>query len=96
MARRRYLVTYDVSDDKRRTGIFHALRDRGDHAQYSVFFCELNPTELAFLRIELRKHLHEREDQILILDLGNADNPLESGMECLGKGYEPPGRVLVV
>ena len=94
MARRRYLVTYDVSDDKRRTGIFHTLRDHGDHAQYSVFFCELNPTELAFLRIELRKHLNEREDQIL--DLGNADNPLESGLECLGKGYEPPTRVLVV
>ena len=96
MARRRYLVTYDVAEDKRRTRIFETLRDCGDHAQYSVFFCELNPTELALLRIELREHLHEREDQILILDLGKAENPLESGMECLGKGYDPPGRVLVV
>jgi CRISPR-associated protein Cas2 len=46
MERRRYLVTYDISDDKRRDQVFQTLRDNGDHAQYSVFFCELTPREL--------------------------------------------------
>ena len=43
--RKRYLVTYDVSDDKRRTKIFKTLYAYGDHAQYSVFICELNARE---------------------------------------------------
>jgi CRISPR-associated protein Cas2 len=45
MNRKRFLVTYDVSDDKRRTQIFKTLYAYGDHAQYSVFFCELSARE---------------------------------------------------
>ncbi len=41
--RRRYLITYDISDDKRRARVFKSLRNRGDHLQFSVFLCELNP-----------------------------------------------------
>ena len=37
--RRRFLITYDISDDKRRNNVFKALRDCGDHVQYSVFIC---------------------------------------------------------
>ena len=96
MPRRRYLITYDVSDDKRRTRIFEALRDHGDHAQYSVFFCELNQTELANLKGKLGEHLNHGQDQILILDLGYAENPLETGLECLGRAYQSPARVMVV
>ena len=50
MARRHFLITYDVSDDKRRTTIFNTLQGNGDHAQFSVFLCQLNATELARLR----------------------------------------------
>lgn len=96
MDRRRYLITYDVSDDKRRTRIFKTLLDHGDHAQYSVFFCDLNARELADLRGRLSGAVHHRDDQLLILDLGNADNPLDAGLECLGKPYQPATRVLVV
>ena len=96
MSRRRYLVCYDVADDRRRTRIFETLRDQGDHAQYSVFFCELNDRELASLRSELQAWIHEREDQVMILDLGAAENPLETDLTCLGKAYEPRVRVVVV
>lgn len=96
MPRRRYLICYDVADDKRRNRIFCTLRDHGNHAQYSVFFCELNRRELADLRGQLRGVVHTKEDQVLILDLGHADNPLETGLECLGKPYNPSSRVIVV
>jgi CRISPR-associated protein Cas2 len=96
MSRNRFLVTYDVSDDKRRTQIFKTLYAYGDHAQYSVFFCELNPRELVEVRGKLRRALNDREDQILILDLGAAANPLERGLECLGRAYSPVTAVLVV
>ena len=96
--RRRYLITYDIADDKRRMNVFKALRDRGDHVQYSVFICELNDREYALLRGELKGYIHHKEDQVLILDLGLADNTLEigQGLDCIGQGYNPPQRVIVV
>jgi CRISPR-associated protein Cas2 len=94
--RRRYLVTYDVSDDKRRTKVFRSLLDHGDHAQYSVFFCELNSRELAELRGRICANIHHGEDQVLILDLGDVSNPLDAGLECLGKAYDPALRTMIV
>ncbi len=94
--RRRYLFSYDVADDGRRDRIFKTLRDHGDHAQYSVFFCELNAREFAELRGRLDPMLHHGDDQLLILDLGVASRSLLECLEVLGKPYRPPGRCLVV
>lgn len=96
MARRHYLVSYDVSDDKRRTRLFKLLEGEGDHAQYSVFFCEFNAAELATLRTAIAEIIHPREDQVLILDLGPGERPLDQGLEVLGSPYEPLTRTLVV
>ena len=96
MSRRRYLITYDIADDRRRTRIFQTLKDEGDHAQYSVFFCECDRTELARLRSRLRPHVHARDDQVLILDLGSGGDPLAVAIETMGRAYEPPSRVLVI
>ena len=96
MGRRHYLVSYDVSDDRRRTKIFKTLHGFGDHAQYSVFFCELSDQELVQLRTKLRSAIHHKEDQILIVDLGATARPLEEGLEVLGRGYQPATRVVVV
>lgn len=94
--RRHYLVTYDVSDDKRRNRVFTTMHGYGDHAQYSVFFCELSMGELATMRTQLRSAINHAEDQVLILDLGNADRSLDEGLQVLGKGYEPPVRTIVI
>jgi CRISPR-associated protein Cas2 len=96
MARRHYLVSYDVSDDKRRNKVFKTLHGFGDHAQYSVFFCELSDQELVQLRTKLRAAIHHKEDQVLIVDLGTNTRPLEEGIEVLGRGYQPSTRVVVV
>jgi len=89
-------VTYDIADDKRRNRVFQALRDHGDHAQYSVFFCQLSLMELAALRDILQSTIHAKADQVLIVDLGEAHNPLDEGIECLGLSYRPPCRVQIV
>jgi CRISPR-associated protein Cas2 len=96
MNRHHYLISYDVADDKRRNQIFHALRDSGDHVQYSVFICNLNKHELALLRTTLTPSVNTQEDQIIILDLGPESVSLETGLECLGKGYSPMARVQIV
>lgn len=89
-------MTYDISDDKRRTKIYKILLGAGDHIQYSVFFCDLNDAELASLRGRLRPLLNNNEDQLLIVDLGLATQPLIEGIEALGRAYEPTVRTLVV
>jgi len=94
--RRHFLVSYDISDDKRRTKVFHLLEGRGDHAQFSVFFCQLNPTELAVLRADLNATIHHGDDQVLLVDLGPAHNPLDGGIECVGKPFSVEARALVV
>ncbi len=94
--RRHYVVSYDISDDRRRNKVYVILLGAGDHAQFSVFFCELNDTELVQLRSKLRKEIHESEDQVMIVDLGEARVPLERGLEVLGRRYTPSVRTLVV
>ncbi|WP_428937266.1 CRISPR-associated endonuclease Cas2 [Fontivita pretiosa] len=96
MPRRQFLICYDIADDKRRNRVFETLLGNGDHAQYSVFFCELNPQELAQLRARLTQLINPREDQILILDLGDTQSPLENILDCLGKRYNPQTRVQIV
>lgn len=96
MARRHFLVTYDISDDKRRNQVFKTLCGVGDHVQYSVFFADLNRAELASLRAMIRSQLNEFEDQVLVVDLGPGRHPLEQGIEAIGKAYQPSVRLLVV
>lgn len=93
--RHHYLISYDISDDKRRSNVFEALRDNGDHVQYSVFICELNEVEVTRLASELTEYIHHDEDQVMILDLGTADVSLETALDCLGKPYEPVSRVQI-
>lgn len=94
--RRHYLVSYDIADDKRRGKIFDLLEGRGDHAQFSVFFCQLNPRELATLRADLTGIIAHDDDQVLLVDLGPAHNPLDGGIECLGKPFSVATRAVVV
>lgn len=96
MARRHFLVSYDISDDKRRTKVFQTLQANGDHAQFSVFLCQLNPVELARLRATVAPLINAAEDQIMIVELGKvyADEPIR--LETLGLPYSPPTRAMIV
>jgi CRISPR-associated protein Cas2 len=94
--RKRYLIAYDISDDKRRNAIFQELLANGDHVQFSVFLCQLSSIELATLKGSLKENVNTRQDQIIILDMGPAETDLAARFECLGKAYEPPTRVMVI
>jgi CRISPR-associated protein Cas2 len=96
MRRRHYVVTYDISDDRHRNQVFRTMHGFGDHAQYSVFFCEMSEAEVSRLRQKLRDTIHHGEDQVLIVDLGAAVRPVQLSVEAIGKHYEPPLRTIVV
>jgi CRISPR-associated protein Cas2 len=90
------VVAYDVADDKRRNHVFKILGGYGDHAQYSVFLCELSRREHVQLRAKLREAIHHEEDQVMFVDLGRATRPLEAGIEVIGRSYNPPIRSMVI
>jgi CRISPR-associated protein Cas2 len=96
MARRRFLITYDIADDKRRSKIFKALRDVGDHVQFSVFLCCLNERERVALRGRVDSLIDHRADQIMTVDLGPAAHDPDHCISTLGRAYQPPGRLIVV
>lgn len=95
-SRRRYLVSYDIANDKRRTQIFNELTAIGDRVQFSVFFCHLNPRERASLVATLDGIVHKGEDQVIILDLGPESDWDENRIRTIGLKFEPPTRVRVV
>lgn len=99
-SRRLYLCTYDVlsskEGDKRRTKLYELLLDHGEHVQYSVFLCELSTTERIRLVAAARRILHEREDQLLVLDIGPESFEWTSRLDCLGKSWTPQVRSFIV
>src|SRR5690625_4435293 len=95
-ARRHYLVCYDVADDKRRNRIFQTLKDHGSHIQYSVFLCELSPSELAGLRGQLDEAAHKKEDQVLLVDLGPQQHDPPDRIDAIGRAFIPGTNALIV
>ena len=82
-----YLVCYDICDDKRLRKVFQVMRSFGDHLQYSVFECQLTPTDVVRLRAELAKIIHHEEDQVLFVDLGPSEGRGDRVITALGKPY---------
>lgn len=59
------LITYDISEDKRRTKIFNILKSYGQWVQLSVFECpNLTDTQYAKLRSRLSKLIKPNSDSI--------------------------------
>ncbi|BAQ61534.1 CRISPR-associated protein Cas2 [Geminocystis sp. NIES-3708] len=49
------IISYDITDNKRRTRIHNILKSYGEWVQYSIFECELTETQYAKLRHRLSK-----------------------------------------
>ena len=84
-----YLVTYDVSDDKRLRAVHRTMRDFGDHLQYSVFECQMTRTDLARCRHLLGEIIHHGEDQVLFVNLGPSEGRGDRVIGAIGKPYVP-------
>ncbi len=94
--RRRYIVSYDIADDKRRTAAYKAMLGFGDRIQYSVFYCELNEREVVDLRATLTRIVHAQDDQVLIVDLGRVDGNRSTPIAAVGRPLAVRPRVHLV
>jgi CRISPR-associated protein Cas2 len=92
---RLYIVTYDISNDKRWRRVYRLMQGYGRWLQLSVFQCRLTARRRMELARHLEKRIHSREDHVLILDLGPADK-VDPRVESLGKTFEQVKREAVV
>jgi CRISPR-associated protein Cas2 len=72
MARRRYLVAYDIRDDRRLRSVASCMEGYGTRVQYSVFVSDLSDRELVLMRADLEYLMKLSEDSVMIVDLGHA------------------------
>lgn len=94
MARRRHLIAYDISDDRRLRRVARVMEAYGDRLQYSVFICDLSASELIAWRSDLLELLDLHQDSVVVLDLGV---PGATPIEMIGKSRRLPttGPVIV-
>jgi CRISPR-associated protein Cas2 len=72
MARRRYLVAYDIREDRRLRDIASCMEGYGERIQYSVFICDLSEQEAVLMRGDVEARMKRSEDSVMIIDLGRA------------------------
>jgi len=58
------VVSYDISEDKKRTKIHKILKSYGQWMQYSIFECDLTQTQYAKLRSRLNRLIDPTTDSI--------------------------------
>ena len=83
---RLFIVTYDISDQKRWRRIFKAMQGYGDWLQLSVFQCRLTRRRRQELETKLRGLIKAGEDHVLLIDVGPADK-IELAMASIGKTF---------
>ncbi|NLN92536.1 MAG: CRISPR-associated endonuclease Cas2 [Candidatus Hydrogenedens sp.] len=94
--RKCYLVCYDIANPKRLQKIHRIMCSYGDPWQYSVFHCFLKDIDRVRLQKDLSNVIHNKEDQVLILDLGSTDNSDRKAVTTLGKKLPPVRSGIVV
>ena len=72
MARRRFLVAYDIREDRRLRSVASCMEGYGTRIQYSVFVCDLSDQEAVVMRGDLEIRMKQSEDSVMIVDLGRA------------------------
>ena len=95
MARRRFLVAYDIREDKRLRAVAGCMEGYGTRIQYSVFVCDLSAKEKVLMRGDIETVMRQSEDSVMIVDLGAAGDA--SRFVFLGSHEElPPSGAVVV
>jgi len=78
-----YLVSYDISDDRRRTKLAKTLKDYGDRVQYSVFECILKKDLVERMVVRIKEIVSEEDDNVRIYTLCGQ---CEKAIRIIGKG----------
>lgn len=95
--RRRYLLSYDISDAKRLRKMHQLARAFGTALQYSVFLCILSRTDRVRLGASVGETIDHSRDRVIILDLGaDSDASWIPDLEVFGRQHVVRARGHVV
>ena len=92
---RLYIVTYDISNQRRWRRVFKAMHGYGEWLQLSVFQCRLTRRRRAELETRLRELVKNGEDHVLLIDVGSADRT-HLAVESIGKSFSKMDRQATV
>lgn len=81
---KRLVVTYDISDDRRRNRVAHVLEGYGERVQKSVFECELDPQRETALRLVLSSLIDGEKGGVRIYPLCEKDHGLSLAWDIRG------------
>lgn len=84
MSRRRYLVAYDIREPKRLQRVHRAMKEFGYPLQYSVFVCDLDVGEKLRLRLVVGDLIHQGQDSVALVDLGETRSRSTRRFEFMG------------
>lgn len=88
MARRRYLIAYDISDPQRLRRVIKVMEAYGERLQYSVFLCDLSIAELLQWRTDILTVVNLGRDSVVQLDLGLVESAVK--VQVLGLSRQLP------
>lgn len=90
--RHRYVVCYDISEPKRLARAHKKMLGYGDPLQYSVFCCDLSDEEKLLMEAALLGVINQREDRVMLVNLGPVGGRGAQSIEFMGRYPELPER----
>ena len=94
--RRCFLVCYDIRDAKRLRHVHRIVKGYGESWQYSIFLCVLKAIDRVRLQAELEEVMNLRDDQCLLIDLGEDLDKAHAAATVLGQSLAAVERGTVV
>lgn len=94
--RKCYLVCYDIADEKRLRRVHKVMQGFGEAWQYSVYFCVLKDIDRVRLEGQLLAEMNQKEDQILICDMGGNEISARESVLTLGLHMAPKSQHTLV
>lgn len=67
------IVSYDITNTKKRTKLNKLLKGFGTHVQLSVFECELTHTQIDTMKRLMEPHIDTKTDNVRIYYLSSDD-----------------------
>lgn len=93
---RRYVIAYDVHDDRRRSRVAKKLESYGDRVQFSVFVVEVRAARFERLRAALVNLIEPYEDSVLFCDMGPLAASLDTRFTYLGQSRPLTGNSAII
>ena len=73
------------------------MKGYGEHWQYSIFFCVLREIDRVRLQSDLADEINQKDDQVLIFDLGADEDSARRSVTTLGEALpKSDSRIIIV